>query len=98
MTLENLKHIIGYMMEELDGAQEYADWALKIRQTDKGFSDSYKAMAATELNHADTLAAQAQQIVNANKNDEAMAIIWDWGKDIYLKKKREAKITLEMYT
>lgn len=97
MTLENLKYIIGYMMEELEGAKEYASWALKVRQMDKGFADSYKAMAATELNHADTLAAQAQQIVNANKNDEAMSIIWEWGKEIYIKKKREVRMTLEMY-
>lgn len=97
MNLDNLKHIIGYMMEELDGAKAYAKWALKIKTTDKGFADSYKNIAVQELAHADILATQAQQIVNASKNDVAMNAIWDWAKEKYISDKKEARMIIDMY-
>lgn len=97
MTLDNLKYIIGHLMEELDDAKAYAKWALRSKNTDKGFADNYKNIAMQELTHGDILAAQAQQIVNANKNDVAMNAIWDWAKEKYLSDKKEARMIIDMY-
>ena len=72
-----IKDIFAQFIDEIDGAKEYYECALKHRDTKPEFAKIYANMASTELDHASELVSMAKKIVAEERSETKDGVIVD---------------------
>ena len=88
--------------DELQGAEEYAKWALKLREDNPGLANAFHDIATQEMNHVNILHEQVVRIIKMHreKNGEppaAMMAVYDYLHKKQIEEAAEVKRLLEMY-
>lgn len=97
-----MKDLVEEIYEELEGAREYAENALRLRDKDKSLSEMYLGMAKEELGHMNRLHDQIVRIISEYriKNGEAprgMEEIYEWQHKKIIQCSAEVKVLIESY-
>lgn len=97
-----IKKIIDQMHDELEGAGEYADMALKYKDTDKVLADMYYNMSLQEMKHHDDLHAQVVRMIAEYRKEHgeppvAMQAVYDWEHEKAISNAKEVKAAQAMY-
>lgn len=88
--------------DELQGAEEYAEWALKLREENPGLANAFYDIANQEMNHVNILHEQVVRIIKMHreKNGEppaAMMAVYDYLHKKQIEEAAEVRRLLEMY-
>lgn len=97
-----IKEIMEQMADELEGASEYIDYALKYKDTDKVLADMYYNMSIQELKHHDDLHAQIVRMIMDYRKEHgeppvAMQAVYDWEHEKAISKAKEVRTAQAMY-
>lgn len=94
-----IKQLVEQIEDELCVAEEYADLALKHKDTQKSLADTYYRLATQELDHSATLHDEAVAQIQAYTGvvPEAMQAVWDWEHEQAIEREKEIRIALQMY-
>lgn len=97
-----IKKIMEQMEDELEGAGEYADMALKYKDDDKLLAELYHSMSLQELKHHDDLHGQVVRMIAEYRKDHgeppaAMQAVYDWEHKKAISKAKEVKAAQAMY-
>lgn len=99
--MEMMKKICKCIKYEIEGAEDYAKMAIKLKDTDKASADIFYTMANQELGHIDMLHNMCQKHIDTHKNKgeatEAMTVIWDYEKENRMEWIANIKNLLAMY-
>lgn len=87
--MKQIKKIVEYIEEELEGAEDYAKEAVREKDVDKPLADMYYGLAMTEMEHVNALHKQAVRLIDEQKKagvqvPASMQAVWDWehGKQV----------------
>lgn len=97
-----IKEIMEQMTDELDGAGEYIDYALKYKDTDRILADMYYNMSIQELKHHDDLHTQVVRMITEYRKEHgeppvAMQAVYDWEHEKAIAKAKEVRTAQAMY-
>lgn len=97
-----IKEIIGQMEDELNGASEYIEKAMKYKDTDKALADLYYNMSLAEKKHHDDLHAQVVRMIQTYRSQHGeppkeMQAIYDWEHEKDIARMRDVKAMQDMY-
>ena len=97
--IEMIKELEDFMEEELEGACDYIDMALKYRFIDKGLAEHYCESAKDELKHSHNHYEWAKKIMEANKESITPEMTWTfkYKVDEYTKDMNKIKIKMSAY-
>lgn len=100
--MKQIKRIVEYIEEELDGAEDYAKEAIHEKDVDKPLADMYYGMAMTEMEHVNALHKQAVRLIEEQKKagvqvPAPMQAIWDWEHGKQVDRSARIKVLLEQY-
>lgn len=100
--MQIIKEIIEEMEDEIDGAEHYADMALKYKDRDKILSDMYYNMSTQEFKHFDDLHNQIVRMIGdyRSKNGEPpkeMQAIYDWEHKKAIERAKKVKAAQSLY-
>lgn len=99
--MEMTKKVCSFIKYEIEGAENYAKMAVRLKESDKTAADTFYTMANQELAHIDMLHNMCQKHIEMVKNKgeatEAMTTIWDYELDNRLKWIANIKNLLAMY-
>ena len=100
--MKAIKCIIKSIKEEIEGAEEYAKKATEYKDSDRLLADTYAKMAATELDHVNSLHAHAVRLIKEHKatgkeTPAAMQAVWDYEHENQVEWVAKIKMLLEMY-
>lgn len=96
-----VKHLVAQIADELEGAEEYAELALKYKDEDKEICNMYVPMAKAELGHYTTLMACLDKVMKEYREDDdpkytGFKEMYDWKKPEYVKKVAQINYMLDM--
>lgn len=89
--MEHLKEITKQIWEELADSQKY------IKCAEKWNSDMYYELSKEELEHAKKLHSEGTDYVEAHKNEDGIAVIWEWETEKIKDMMRDVMVLQEMY-
>ena len=97
-----IETLIGDIMEEVEGAEQYAKLALHHKDTDRDLAEMYYNMSKQEAGHADNLYAQGNRVMNKIKENDPdsynkMLWSWEWVHGRMIHELTEVKVMQEMY-
>lgn len=96
-----IKDIVKDIQEEMEGAEHYAKLATEYKDSDKALAETYKKLANTELEHVNTLHAQAVRLIKeeqarGTQTPAAMQAVWDWEHEKMIDTVARIKVMLAM--
>ena len=96
-----IKELVEEIKEELEGAGEYAEKAVRYKGTDDGTASMYAEMAQQELGHVDRLHSKVQDIIKKHRAEKgeppaAMIAVWEWEHKEMIKNAAEVRAMIEM--
>lgn len=97
-----IKCLSEYIEEELDGAEEYAKKALKLKEEYPEVSDMLWIMSNEEMKHVQNLHAAVAKIIQQyratdGEPPEGMMAVYNYLHEKYIDKAKEVKVLQEMY-
>ena len=97
-----IKKLIEQMDDELNGAEEYAEGALKYKEKDKILADLYFNMSLQEMKHHDDLHMQVVRMISEYRKEHgeppvAMQAVYDWEHEKAIDRAKEIKTLQGMY-
>lgn len=97
-----IKMLSEQILDEAEGAAQYAKLAIQYKDEDKVLADNYAKMAEVELQHVDLLHAQAVRIIKAweakgNTAPPEMSVIWQWEHSKAIDNIARVRVMLNMY-
>ena len=97
--IEMITELEDFMEEELEGACDYIDMALKYRFKHKELADHYYKMAEDELKHGHTHYDLADKIMKANAVSMTTEMTWkfNYKVDEYTKEMNKIKMKMVAY-
>ena len=69
-----IKELMEQMEDELDGASEYIDKAIKYKDTDKMLADLYYSMSLQELKHHNDLHSQIIRMITDYRKERCIRL------------------------
>ncbi len=99
--MKDIKYIVQQIREELEGAENYAKAAAKIKDTRSSDASTYAEMARQELGHVDGLHKMAMRLIENAKSEgaatpPAMQAVWDWEHEQMIDRVARIKSLLSM--
>lgn len=96
-----MKHLLAQINDEIEGAKEYASFALKFKDDDRELSTMYCSMAKAELGHYNNLDNQIVKMLdkyyeNEDKRYSGFEEMYEWKKSENLAKIAEVNLMLDM--
>lgn len=96
-----IKDIVEEIKEELEGAGDYAERAIKHKGVDDGFAVMYAEMAGQEMGHVDRLHAKAQEVIKKYRAEHGeppsvMQAIWDYEHKQLVERAGEIRAMIDM--
>ena len=97
--IEIIRELEDFMKEELEGADEYIDMALKYRLTDKALAEHYCESAKDELKHGHAHYDWADKMMKANASAMTAEDNWEFKYKIgeYTKYMNKIAIKIKAY-
>lgn len=100
--MKEIKELVEYIHEELEGAEGYEKKALKYKADDKPLAEMYHMIATQEMSHVDMLHNQVVKYINMAKASgqqvpTAMQAIWDWEHDKMVDYSARIKVMQDLY-
>lgn len=97
-----IKMLSEQILDEADGAAQYAKLAIQYKDEDKVLADNYAKMAEVELQHVDALHAQVVRIIKAwqakgNETPPAMDVLYQWQHEMQIDHVARVRTLLNMY-
>lgn len=97
-----IKCLSEYIAEELDGAEEYAKKALKLKEEYPEVSDMLWIMSNEEMKHVQNLHTAVAKIIQQyrateGEPPESMMAVYNYLHEKYIDKAKEVKVLQEMY-
>lgn len=97
-----IKEIMEQMADEIEGAGEYIDYALKYKDTDKVLAEMYYNMSMQELKHHDELHNQVVRMITDYRKEHGeppapMQAVYDWEHEKAIAKAKEVRTAQAMY-
>lgn len=97
-----IRDLMKQMEDELEGAREYAECALKFKESDKELADLYIQLARTELEHHSKLHNQVTRIISKYRTERGeppvgMQEIYDWQHTKAMNNMAEVKVLVDSY-
>lgn len=97
-----IKRISEMIEEELDGAKEYAECALKNKDSHPQLSRVFYDISLQEMQHIDLLHNEVVKIIEAHRNNHgeppaAMMAVWEYLHDKHIKKSTIIKVMQAEY-
>lgn len=100
--MRHVSMLLEQMDDELDGAREYAQCALHLKDEDRELADIYVSLARTELDHYQKLYNQMTRIMtNYRSEHEDMSHelqeFYDWQRTKTMNCMAEVKVLVDSY-
>lgn len=98
--MKEMKCLVKLMYDELGDAQKYAELALKYKDSESYLADSFNKLSAQELEHFETLHAQAVRLVRDHAQTEppkGMKEIWEWEHERMIEWKAQIRNIQDFY-
>ena len=97
-----MEMIMEDMADEVEGAEHYAELAVKYKDHDHDLAEMYYNMSKQEAGHAENLYAQGHRIMcKIKENDpedyKKMLWAWEWEHGKTMEELGEARVLQEMY-
>lgn len=97
-----IKHLIEFMHDELEGANTYAECALKHSSDNKELANMFYRMASTEIDHYNLLHDAVTKQIAKYRTEHgeppvAMQAVYDWEHEKAIGEMLEVKRKLEMF-
>jgi hypothetical protein len=100
MTL--IKELAEMISDELDGAEEYAMYALKIKEEHPTLAKTFYDIATDEVRHVGLLHGEVVTLIEAYRREHgeppaSMTAVWNYLHEKHIAKTSEIKIMLSQY-
>lgn len=100
--MKHISMLLEQMDDELDGAREYAQCALHLKNEDRGLADVYVSLARTELDHYQKLYYQVTHIMTNYRFEHGdlspeLQEFYDWQRTKTLNCMAEVKVLVNSY-
>lgn len=92
--MEKLKELYEEIWEELEGAEKYAKQALAYKDKNPALAKMFHDMSQQEMNHADTIASEAEKIAAGSDSGKA---IHDFFKQMHTSRSGKIKAQHSQY-
>ena len=96
-----IKDLVSEIKEELEGAGNYAERAMKHKGIDDGFSTLYADMAKEEMGHVDKLHGKIQEVIKKYRAEKGeppagMQAVWDHEHKQLIQRAAEIRAMIDM--
>lgn len=96
-----IKDLVEEIKEELEGAGDYAERAMKHKGLDDGFTSMYAEMAGQEMGHVEKLHAKVQDVIKKYRAEHGeppagMQAIWDHEHKQLIQRAGEIRAMIDM--
>ena len=100
MTL--IKELAEMISDELDGAEEYAMYALKLKAEHPTLAKTFYDIATDELRHVNLIHGEAVMLIEAYRREHgeppaSMTAVWNYLHEKQIAKTNEIKMMLGQY-
>lgn len=100
--MKYISMLLEQMDDELDGAREYAQCALHLKDEDKELADVYASLARTELSHYQQLYNQMTRIMTNYRSEHGdmpheLQEFYDWQRTKTMNCMAEVKVLVDSY-
>jgi Mn-containing catalase len=100
MTL--IKELAEMIEDELDGAKEYAMYALKLKDEQPTLAKTYYDIATDELRHVGLLHGEVVMLIEKHRREHgeppaSMTAVWNYLHEKHIAKTNEIKMLLSQY-
>lgn len=85
--MEKLKKYFKMIVDEIKSADDYAEMAIKFKDSDSSLADDYKEIAEQELYHKDIIEKTVKHYIDECKEESGepfteMTVVFDFVKDV----------------
>lgn len=100
--MRHISMLLEQMDDELDGAREYAQCALHLKDEDKELADVHASLARTELDHYQKLYNQMTRIMTNYRSEHGdmsheLQEFYDWQRTKTMDCMAEVKVLVDSY-
>lgn len=100
--MKRISTLLEQMDDELDGAREYAQCALHLKDEDKELADVYVSLARTELDHYQKLYNQMTRVMTNYRSEHGdlspeLQEFYDWQRTKTMDCMAEVKVLVDSY-
>lgn len=97
-----IKELICQIHDEIKGAKEYIEDALKYRDEDRSLADMYNNLSMQESSHIDMLHNSVVKIIDNYRKEqgevpEALEAVYNWEHEKLINEVKEIKLLQSMY-
>ena len=97
-----IKKIVDQIYDELEGAEEYIECAMKYKEEHPSLANMYYEMSLTEMTHVDKLHNAVTMLINevrarGETPPPEMMAIYEYEHEKTIKEATEIKVMQEMY-
>lgn len=97
-----IKEIVEMIEEELEGAEHYAECALRHKLDHPSLADVFYEISTQEMRHVNMLHEEVTKLIKTHREKhgeapEAMMAIWDWQHKRHIESAKEIKILQNQY-
>ena len=94
--------VVDMIKDELEGAEHYAECAMKWRQQYPKLAQRLNELAGVEMQHVRALHTEAERLISDYRNEqgeppEGMLAVWEYERAKLLKEAAEIKTMIEEY-
>lgn len=96
-----IKDLVDEIKEELEGAGDYAERAMKHKGLEDGFTSMYAEMAQQEMGHVEKLHGKVQEVIKKYRQEHGeppagMQAIWDHEHKQLIQRAGEIRAMIDM--
>lgn len=100
--MKEIKMLCEMIDEELDGAKEYAQEAVKLKSVDPALASTFYSISTQEMEHMNRLHAEITRLIEAHKKEHgeppaAMLAVYDYLHERQIARLSEIKILQGQY-
>lgn len=97
-----IKMIVGYIGEELEGAEEYAKKALLYKDEHPDIAKVFYEMSLQEMHHVDMMHSEVVKIIEKHRREKGdppamMLSIWEYHHERFIEEAKEIRILQAEY-
>nr|DAH23597.1 MAG TPA: ferritin [Caudoviricetes sp.] len=93
-----IETLLEQVYEEIDGATQYAELALKYKDDNKSLADMYNDLSKQEYNHIQIIYAELKKCINSIESEcETLNELLDWQSSKIIDGCSKAKILIDLY-
>lgn len=97
-----IKMIVGYIEEELEGAEDYAKKAILYKDEHPELARTFYEMSLQEMHHVDMMHAEVVKMIEKHRREKGdppamMLSIWEYHHERHIEEAKEIRILQAEY-